>query len=248
MSNKKLLKATVSYDGSEYYGWQKQPNQKSVQSEIEKALTIVCNEDIVIHGSGRTDKGAHARGQVFHFETTTNLPVQAIKIMIRGELDKSIYITELEEVQNSFHARFDVKKKQYRYFVTTGGFVPTERNYRWNLSDKPFDTQKIVECAKLFIGEHDFTAFGGGTLEEKDKNRTIYNLSLEQLDQRTWCFIVTGNGFLKYMVRNIVKTLVLVGQGKLTINDAKKILDSKDRAKTPPPAPSGGLVLWKVEY
>ncbi|UOE94283.1 tRNA pseudouridine(38-40) synthase TruA [Alkalihalobacillus sp. LMS39] len=245
----KRIKCIVSYDGSEFSGFQIQPNKRTVQGELEAALRKVHKgQDVSIFGSGRTDAGVHAQGQVIHFDT----PLLAIHEerwprALRSLLPDDICILEAEEVTQSFHARFDVKTKEYRYRLScTQRENVFRRKYVFHYP-YPLQLDKMKVAANALVGTFDFTSFCSAKTVVGDKVRTIYELDLIE-EGHELVIRVVGNGFLYNMVRIIVGTLLEVGQGKKEPTDILKIIEAKSRHKAGKTAPSHGLYLWKVTY
>lgn len=243
------LKCTVSYDGTNFSGSQIQPNKRTIQFEIEKAIKkIHKGKQIRIYASGRTDTGVHAVGQVFHFETDLVIPRNNWKKALNAILPDDIYIKKVENVSLNFHAQFDVIEKEYRYFVLNNKETDVfKRNYSYFY---PFaiDMDKIKQACKLFEGTHDFTSFCSARSTVKGtKVRTLYEVSCEkQADEIV--FILRGNGFLYNMVRIIVGVLLDVGGGKLSMNDIEEMFRKKDRSAAGKTVPPTGLFLWTVKY
>jgi len=241
------LKCVVAYDGTDYSGFQVQPDQITIQGEIEAALQRVTGEVIQIAGSGRTDAGVHARAQVFHFDTASSIPLEKWPFVLNNQLPDAIVIRSAEEVDPSFHARFDVKSKEYRYCIDNG---PVADVFRHRYADHirfPLDVEAMQQAARHLIGEHDFTSFCSAKTFVEDKVRTIYDLRVERAGHEVWV-VCRGNGFLYNMVRIIVGTLVEVGQGKRSPGEIREILLARDREQAGKTAPAKGLTMWEVAY
>lgn len=236
---------TISYDGTNFSGYQKQPNKRTVQEEIEKVLSQINNESITICASGRTDAKVHAHNQKAHFDTNKNWNLDKLKHSLNKMLPDDIFIKNIEVVENNFHARFDVKKKIYIYKININEYNPLDRNYIYQYN-KTLNIDKMKEATNYLIGEHDFTSFV--KLDEvKDCIRIIYNINIE-LENGILVFKFEGNGFLRYMIRNLVGTLITVGEEKIEPSYIKEILDSKNRKKAFLTAPAQGLYLENVFY
>ena len=239
--------AITQYDGTYFAGWQIQPNERTVQEEIEKIISQILNTPTQIYGSGRTDAGVHAIGQTFHFDTTKeDIDLGKLRYSMNSLLPKDIHISSLEIVDDRFHARFDVYSKTYMYALSMGEYDVFNRHYSTQFMRR-LDVKKMKEAIELFIGKHNFKNF---TSKEKDKNdfiRTIFDFHLDKMNN-TLIFSISGTGFMKYMVRMIVGTLIEVGLNKLSIDDIKALLDSHIRTITPYKAPPEGLFLLGVEY
>lgn len=237
---------TFSYDGSLFFGYQKQKNKRSVQEEIEKVLSKINNSKTVISASGRTDAGVHALNQKAHFDSDKKYNLERLKHSMNKMLPNDIYIKNIENVSDSFHARFDVVKKEYEYKINIGEYNPLMRNYvyqyNWHL-----DVDKMREAIKYFIGTHNFKSVTKTMTEEKDYVRTIYDASISfDNDNITINFI--GSGFMRYMVRNMIGLLIAVGESKIEPNEISSILDKENRIYAKKTAPSEGLYLKNVYY
>ncbi|AWX53850.1 MULTISPECIES: tRNA pseudouridine(38-40) synthase TruA [Brevibacillus] len=243
----KRLRCVLAYDGTDFSGFQVQPDQVTVQGEIEAALNRVTGEDIQVFGSGRTDAGVHARGQVIHFDTSSNIPMDKWRFVLNNQLPDSIVIRTVEEVDASFHARFDVQVKEYRYCIDNN---PVADVFRHRYADHvrfPLDVDAMQQAAHYLVGEHDFTSFCSAKTFVEDKVRTVYGLTVEKIGHEVWV-TCRGNGFLYNMVRIIVGTLVEVGQGKRSPAELREILAACDREKAGKTAPAKGLTMWEVVY
>ena len=241
------IKLTIEYDGKEFNGWQKQPNKLNIQGNIEKVLSDITKEDIEIIGSGRTDAGVHALGQVANFKTNSTIPIEKFAIAINSRLKKSIVIKKAEEVPERFHSRYNCKKKTYRYVINnseTGSAI--YRNLEYNIK-QPLNLEKMQDASRYFVGEHDFSAFKASGTSSKSSVRTIYSAKVTKEGERIFIEL-TGNGFLYNMVRIIAGTLVEVGLGKIKPEEITEIIDSKDRQKAGKTLPPYGLYLVEVNY
>ncbi len=241
------IKLTIEYDGKEFNGWQKQPNKLNIQGNLEKVISDITKEDIEIIGSGRTDAGVHALGQVANFKTNSNIPIEKFAIAINSRLKKSIVVKKAEEVPERFHSRYNCKKKTYRYVINnseTGSAI--YRNLEYNIKI-PLNVEKMQEAAKYFVGEHDFSAFKASGTSSKSSVRTIYSAKVTKDGERIYIEL-TGNGFLYNMVRIISGTLVEVGLGKIKPEEIAEIIDSKNRQNAGKTLPPYGLYLVEVNY
>lgn len=239
---------TFSYDGSNFYGYQKQNNERTVQGEIEKVLTkINGNNKVLISASGRTDRGVHAINQKAHFDMEIN-DIDKLLNSLNKLLPSDIYIKKIEKVSDDFHARFNVLKKEYIYKINMGEYNPLMRNYIYQYNDK-LDIQKMIEASKYFIGTHNFKSFTKclKEYEENDYVRTIYDISFD-LEDDILIIKFIGSGFMRYMVRNLVGTLIEVGQNKKTCEDIIKILSSMNRCEAGKTIEACGLYLNDVYY
>ncbi|MCE4051771.1 tRNA pseudouridine(38-40) synthase TruA [Bacillus sp. Au-Bac7] len=241
-------KGIVSYDGTEYCGFQLQPKDRTVQGEIEKALKkLHKGSEIKIQASGRTDAGVHAKGQVIHFDSDLDIPAGKWELALNALLPHDIVFSTIEAVDRSFHARYNVQGKEYRYFIhLSERRDPFKRNFAYYYPYQ-LDIGAIREALEYFIGEHDFTSFCSMKTDKEDKVRTIHSMRLvEEGDMLVFCF--EGNGFLYNMVRIIIGTLLDVGRGKRKPESIKEIIEKKDRKAAGKTASANGLYLWKVFY
>lgn len=241
------IRLIVEYDGTNYNGWQMQKNLPTIQAAIAGAIKNCLSENVVVHGSGRTDSGVHALGQTANFFTRSKMPASTMLKALNAHLPKDIAIQKLDEAPVNFHSQYSAKMKIYRYFLYIGRTRPAvNRNFCVVLRRKP-DLKSMRKAAKFLIGTHDFRAFGTKTPDDKNTVRTLYNITISKCGQ----YLVTdvkGNGFLYNMVRTIMGTLLLVGEGKIPPRDVKVILDSCDRCKAGPTAPAKGLFLQKILF
>ena len=236
---------TIEYCGTNYCGWQNQPNGISVQSVIEKALKKLTNSDIQIAGSGRTDAGVHAYGQTATFKTDCNIPIQNFHLAINSIIPDDIRIIKAEEKKEDFHARYSATAKKYVYKILNKHINSAFQSDRvWHISKK-INVEAMKEASKEIIGTHDFSAFMATGSSIKDTTREIYNIDITENCGKI-LIEVFGNGFLYNMVRIITGTLVEIGQGK-DIN-IKEVLESKDRTNAGITAPPQGLYLKEVIY
>lgn len=239
--------AKVSYIGTDFNGFQAQPYGRTVQNEIEKAIRHLTGEATVIIGSGRTDAGVHAIGQVFNFHTASSIPTERWAIALNTRLPKDIVITDVRDVPDGFHARRSAKRKTYRYSIDTGKFPDVfARAYRYH-HPTPLDLEAMRKGLAHLVGRHDFTSYTSIRSTKPHHVRTIYEASLRQEGQALH-MTITGNGFLYNMVRVIMGTLLWVGQGKLQPDDMKRILEGRSRALAGPTAMPHGLTLVDVDY
>ena len=241
------VKLVVSYDGTNYCGWQVQPNCISVQQVLEDALFEITGERTRITGSGRTDAGVHALGQVAHFITHSNVPAERFNRAFNIKLPDDIKVLSSEKVDDDFHAVASAKKKTYRYSVYVSQCIlPLRDRYAVQIKKQP-DLEKMQDCVSVLLGEHDFksmSASGGGA---KTTVRTIYDLKIEQKGESI-DFLVTGNGFLYNMVRIMVGTLLAVGTNKIDKKDVQEMLISGEKKTGVKTLSPKGLTLIKVEY
>lgn len=241
------IKLTIEYDGKGFNGWQKQPNKLNIQGNIEKVISEITKEEIELIGSGRTDAGVHAIGQVANFKTNSNIPIEKFAIAINSRLKKSIIIKKAEEVPERFHSRYNCKKKTYRYIINNSDMGSAiYRNLEYNIK-MPLNLENMKKASKYFEGEHDFSAFKASGTSSKSSVRTIYSADVKKENERI-IIELTGNGFLYNMVRIISGTLVEVGLGKIRPEEIKDIIDSKNRQMAGKTLPPYGLYLVEVNY
>lgn len=240
------LLAVVEYDGTSYAGWQYQPDQISVQETIEKAISQIRNTPTKIFGSGRTDAGVHALGQTFHFDIDEERDLDKFRHSINCVLPKDIRVKSLRVVPSDFHARLSAKEKTYRFVLNLKEASAFTDKYEQVLDGK-LDIKEMKKCSKLFEGKHCFQNFT--TKEEDEDNfvRTIYRINIEEFDYHLHITFV-GTGFMRYMVRLIVGTLIQVGKGKLSVRDVDDILYKKTRLPVSYKAEAKGLFLVEVKY
>ncbi len=241
------LKLTIEYNGAEFFGWQKQKNCRTVQEEIEKAFLTLTGENVSVEGSGRTDKGVHALGQVASVQTSNIMPTKNFKIALNDLLPKDIFIKKVEEVDQNFQARFSAKRKTYKYIVCVGGERGAINNSLIAYYPYKVDIEKMREVAKLLIGKHNFKGFCSSDASVTNFEREIYDLKINKKN-RMYTFLVCGNGFLYNMVRIIVGTLLDVGRGKLSVERVKNALETGNRNNSGQTMPACGLYLKNVEY
>jgi tRNA pseudouridine38-40 synthase len=245
------LKLVLSYDGTEFSGWQVQPGAATVQGALALAIGRVTGENILPQGSGRTDAGVHALGQVASFGTQSPIPPENLVIALNDILPGAIRVLEATEVPGEFHARKSARAKTYRYRMYRGAICsPFITRYVWHYP-YPLDEDQMQEVAGMIVGEHDFTSFAAVDpergREEMSNVRQIFSSSWER-QSNEFVYTVRGNGFLHHMVRNLVGTFVLAGKGALRASDLMRILEARSRSAAGATAPASGLCLVSVEY
>ncbi len=243
------VKLTVAYDGTGYQGWQIQQKGVTIQGEMEKALSRICSTNIRVHGSGRTDAGVHALGQVAHFDPP--LPYRKVpwNRALNALLPSSIRVLDCAEADKEFHARFSARGKQYSYTLWTSGVSlhPQRRHFVWNTG--PLDQESMQNAAHCLLGSRDFSSFMNKGTEIRDTVRTIQHICiLPGLTPRETVVLIRASGFLKQMARNIVSALVQVGQKKISSRSLETVLRKRDRRLAPATAPARGLCLDFVQY
>lgn len=236
-----------SYDGTNYNGFQKQPGLNTIEEEIEKALTkINDNKKARIVATGRTDKKVHALCQYGHTDIDVNITEKKLKRALNSNLPNDIHVIDAKIVSNNFHARYNVKEKTYEYLINLGEYNPLERNYVFQYNHS-LNIDAMKEAIKLFEGKHDFRSFVTDNQEKENCIRTITFTNVEiKKDKLTITF--TGNGFLRYQVRNMVGILIKVGENKILPSSISEILEAKDRTKAGKTAPPEGLYLTNIKF
>lgn len=240
---------TFSYDGSEFFGYQKQNDKRTIQGELESVLTKINGEkEVSVSASGRTDAGVHAMNQKAHFELESEIECGKLMDSMNKMLPDDIYIKSIEEVSENFHARFDVTGKEYIYQINMGEYNPLERKYVYQ-HNKKLDVVEMQRAMKYLEGTHSFKSFTKSD-EEKDFVRTLSqtNITRDMRDVNKISLSFVGSGFLRYMVRNIVGTLIEIGEGKRRSEEIIEILKSEDRTKAGKTANPEGLYLKNVFY
>ncbi|UNK19420.1 tRNA pseudouridine(38-40) synthase TruA [Paenibacillus sp. N3/727] len=245
MNNYKL---TIQYDGGRYKGWQRLgDSENTIQGKIENALSVMVGQSIEIIGSSRTDAGVHALAQVANFKISDNMPESKIMNFLNHYLPPDISITEVELVDDRFHARYNAKDKTYLYKIWNEAYShPFMRKYSMHVGKK-LDIEKMKSACQYFIGEHDFTAYSNAKSKKKDTVRKIYSLDVEEVEGFIQ-FRVSGNGFLYNMVRKMIGTLIEIGLGEKEAEEIPTILLSKERVQTGGMADACGLYLEKINF
>lgn len=240
---------TFSYDGSKYNGYQKQPDCKTIQGELESILTKINSNNLVsVSSSGRTDAGVHAINQKAHFDLINDIEESRLKLSMNSLLPKDIYIKKVEKVSQEFHARFDVDSKEYIYLINVGEYSPIECDYVYQYNSE-LNIREMKKALTHLEGTHNFKSFTKADDEKEDYNRTILktNIALDN-DLKRIRISILGTGFMRYMVRNIVGFLIEVGEGKRNSEDIIEVLGLMDRTKAGKTAPAVGLYLNDVFY
>ena len=238
---------TFSYDGSKFHGYQVQNGLRTVQAEIEAELTRLNGmKPVKLISSGRTDALVHAYNQKGHFDFVKEIKPDKVRNSLNRLLKGDIYIKSIVSVNEDFSARHDVKEKTYEYKINVGEYNPIEANYCYQYC-KELDVDKMILGSKYLLGEHDFSSFVKKDSLKEDNVRNIYKIDIK-LKNGIILIDITGNGFMRYMVRNIVGTLIAVGENKIDPSKVKEILDKKDRIYAKKTAPACGLYLKEVKY
>lgn len=242
------IKITIEYDGSRYKGFQRlKDNENTIQGKIESVLSKMTNENIEIIGSGRTDMGVHAYNQVANFKTNSKLSLKKIKDYLNNYLPEDISIKSVEDVEDRFHSRYNVKKKVYLYKINNASTQNVFLRKYSNYIEKTLDIELMRKASDYLIGEHDFTSFASSKSKKKSNIRTIYSITINKNEDIIDIF-VEGNGFLYNMVRIIAGALIDVGLHKKAPEDIKIMLNEKNRSKASDTAPAKGLYLYSVKY
>jgi len=244
------FKIVLAYDGTDFVGWQRQANGTSIQGVLEDALRNLDQRDVAVAGAGRTDAGVHALGQVAAFSLARALSADAVVRALNAHLPDAIRVLSAEEVAPEFHPRFGARTKAYRYRIWNGDVIsPFERRYAWHVSGA-LDVEAMAAAADSLVGAHDFAAFQASGASTSTTGRVVFSSLVTRLSNHEPLVLydVTGGGFLRYMVRIIVGTLVEIGRGRRPVAWMGDVLASRDRARAGPTAPPDGLFLVGVEY
>lgn len=243
----RTIKLKIEYDGSDFVGWQRQPNGLSVQEVLEGALAQLLGSEVSLTSSGRTDAGVHALGMVAHFHTDRDLPLKAFRDGVNSFLPATVAVQQAEEAAEHFHARFDARGKWYRYSIFQAAVrSPLLADRAWWLRS-PLDIAAMEQAAAAFVGRHDFAVFRTSGCAAKTTIREIFSVELQSQD-RLLVVDVRGSGFLRNMVRMMVGTLVEIGQGKRPVEAIGELLNCKDGCGPAHTAPAQGLCLMEVWY
>ncbi len=248
--NYKLL---IQYDGTDFHGWQVQENQRTVQGELQRVLSLLEDAEVGVAGSGRTDAGVHAEGQVANVNLARSFTPDKLRGAINGNLWRDLRILQVEKVSDDFHARFSARGKTYVYRVVNAPVISPFWTRFAHHEARPLDVSKMNEVSRVFLGKHDWTAFYSANSDAQTRVRTITEFSVESVwDSRanasTIEFRITGDGFLRYMVRSIVGTMLEVGRGEKDSDTIQTTIVSGDRDLAGATAPANGLTLVKVFY
>jgi tRNA pseudouridine synthase A len=236
-----------AYDGTNFSGFQYQPGKRTIEEELNKVLTkINNNHKTTIVATGRTDAKVHALSQYAHVNLDVNITEYKLKRAMNSYLDDDIHVLEVKKVDDSFHARYNVLSKTYKYYINLGEYNPTRRNYELQYNHT-LNIEKMKEAIKVFLGEHDYRAF---VTQNKEKDNCIRTITKAEIEEKNNILIITftGNGCLRYQVRNMVGILIRIGENKLTKEQLSEILLSCDRTKSGKTAPACGLYLEKVDF
>ena len=241
------VKMVVAYDGTNYSGWQVQPNGVTIEQKLNEALTELLGEEIKVTGASRTDAGVHSLGNVCVFDTNTRMPAEKISYALNQRLPEDIVVQDSCEVDETFHPRFSKSRKTYEYRILNRRFRMPTRRLDTYFYHHPLDTERMQAAAELLVGEHDFKSFCAVNAQSQTSVRTIYECSVTKKDDIITIRVI-GNGFLYNMVRIIAGTLIKVGAGDFSPADIRSILEARDRSAAGPTAPAHGLTMIGLEY
>lgn len=257
----RTLKFTIAYDGTEFAGWQRQASERTVQATIEDALRPIEGARAIVIGAGRTDAGVHAAAQVASVTLHAAIATRDLLRALNATLPQDVRILAVDEMPGGFNAQFAATQKTYRYNIWSAGVLPPVlRRFVWHVPQR-LDRDAMDRAARLVLGEHDFAAFQAAGSDVVTSRRTLTTSRVIAIDVAsspvpvgapvvgTWlAYDVTGNGFLRHMVRNLAGTLVDIGRGRRPVDDVSRILASRTRAAAAATAPPQGLTLWSVDY
>ncbi|MCW5962084.1 MAG: tRNA pseudouridine(38-40) synthase TruA [Pyrinomonadaceae bacterium] len=248
--NYKLL---IQYDGTDFHGWQVQDNQRTVQGELQRVCSLLEDADVGVSGSGRTDAGVHAEGQVASVRITRPFTPEKLRGALNGNLWRDVRILQVEKAPDEFHARFSASGKTYVYRVVNAPVISPFWSRYAHHEPRPLDVARMGEAARLFLGKHDWTAFSSVNTDAQTRVRTITEFTVESnWDSRANAaiieFRITGDGFLRYMVRSIAGTLLEVGRGEKDFDTIQTAIVGGERSLAGITAPANGLTLLKVYY
>ena len=241
-------KLTLEYDGAPFIGWQKQKGQLSVQGVLEDALKTYLREPVAVYGSGRTDTGVHALGQVTHFDVDKKLDIRKAQYSLNALMrPHPVIIRKMEEADEDFHARFSAKRRTYLYRIQNTSFPPAlNAGHVWHVNQK-LDVDKMNKAANMLIGKHDFSTFRAANCQAKSPVKTLDEIKVKRVGEEVH-ITVSAKSFLYHQVRNFAGALMYVGTGKWSVADFKKAFLACDRTKGAETAPAEGLYFMKVEY
>jgi tRNA pseudouridine38-40 synthase len=247
------FKLLIQYDGTDFHGWQIQEEQRTVQGELMRVLSLLDDRPVTVHGSGRTDAGVHAEGQVASVHLQRQITPAKLRNAINGNLDRDMRVLFAEVAADDFHARYSAIGKTYVYRLVHGPIMSPFWARFAHQEARPIDLERIRTCARLFIGEHDWTAFSAAHADTESRVRKITNLTISAgWDGRGLCglieFTVSANGFLRYMVRSIVGTLLAAGRAEIEADVIERAIREGDRDLVGATAPACGLTLLRVQY
>src|SRR5262245_14107521 len=244
----RTLKLTIAYDGTDFFGWQRQASERTVQAVLEDALTPIEGQRVVITGAGRTDAGVHADGQVASVSLTTTIGTSELQRALNATLPPDVRVCDVSDMRADFNARFDARLKTYRYVIWCEAIMPPRhRHYAWHVPQS-LDAKAMQTAAARLVGQHDFAAFQASGSDVQTTIRKVTVSKVERPSTAQIDYEITGTGFLRHMVRNVVGTLVDVGRNRFDPTTVSEILSSRDRGRASATAPPHGLTLVRVEY
>lgn len=236
--------ASVSYDGSKFYGFQRLKNKKSVQGELEKVLTTINKTMVLVKGAGRTDRGVHALDQKIHFDLNIKIDIPHLLLAINSRLDSAVRVNYIEEVSSDFHARFDCIQKKYQYIINMGEYDLFIDDYVYNYNKK-LNIKNMKKASKYLLGVHSFKVFTSG--ERENYNSIISKVDFKKHGSMLY-ITFTGVSFYRYMVRNLVGALLLAGEGRMPITGIEEMLSNSKNIYNYMTVPANGLYLMEVKY
>jgi len=246
------FKLTIQYDGTDFHGWQVQENSRTIQGELERVIGMLEDAPVTVVGSGRTDAGVHAEGQIANVKMSRPFTPEKLRNAINGNLWRDIRIMKVEIVPDEFHARFSATGKHYLYRIINAPVMSPFWKRFAHHEQKPLDVDRMTSAAQMFLGEHDWTAFSSAQADGENRVRTVRDVSITtSWDERAGSLIefrISAQGFLRYMVRSIVGTLLEVGQGVKDSDTIQTAIITGDRSLAGKTAPAQGLTLVKVDY
>ncbi|HMJ26194.1 MAG TPA: tRNA pseudouridine(38-40) synthase TruA [Pyrinomonadaceae bacterium] len=247
------FKLLIQYDGTDFHGWQIQEGSRTVQGELVRVLSLLDDREVKVHGSGRTDAGVHAAGQIASVQLLREITPDKLRNAINGNLDRDVRVLAAEVAPEEFHARYSAVGKTYLYRLVHGPVMSPFWVRFAHQEARPLVLERMRECATLFLGEHDWTAFSAAQSDAESRVRTISQMDISaSWDERGLCNLieltVTANGFLRYMVRSIVGTLLAVGRGEIEAETVRRAIKDGDRNLAGATAPACGLTLLRVQY
>ena len=247
------FKLLIQYDGTDFHGWQTQAGLRTVQGELVRVVSLLDDREVTVHGSGRTDAGVHAEEQVASVQLQREITPHKLRNAINGNLGHDVRVVFAEVVSDAFHARYSAVSKTYVYRLVHGSVMSPFWSRFAHQEARSIDLESIRGCARLFLGEHDWTAFSAAQSDAETRVRTVSQMDINSgWDGRGLChlieFTVTANGFLRYMVRSMVGTLLAVGRGEIEVETVMRAIREGDRNLAGPTAPACGLTLLRVQY
>lgn len=247
------FKLLIQYDGTDFRGWQTQEGSRTVQGELMRVLSLLDDREVKVHGSGRTDAGVHAEGQVASVQLQREITPDKLRNAINGNLDRDVRVLSAEAAPDEFHARYSAVSKTYVYRLVHGTVMSPFWARFAHQEARPIELEFMRDCASLFLGEHDWTAFSAAQSDADSRVRTVTQVDIsEGWDERGHCHLiqltVTANGFLRYMVRSIVGTLLAVGRGEIEAETVRRAIEEGNRNLAGATAPACGLTLLRVQY